>query len=119
MTPMPRRRLPDSCRARRRPAGQDRLSCHTMPGAGVVWNHSLRVPLEETCACLISHQPAPIFGGHLDAGETAAADDRRVAGGRRWPVRQGMQVTVERDRVVELIDAETVLRQARDVRLET
>ncbi len=52
------------------------------------------------------------FGGHLDAGEAAAADDRRVAGGRRWPVRQGVEVVVERDRVVELIDGEAVLGKA-------
>jgi hypothetical protein len=58
------------------------------------------------------------FGGHLDAGEAAAADDRRVAGGRGWPVRQGGEMVVECDCVIDLIDGEAVLVEARDVRLE-
>src|SRR5262249_59564791 len=58
------------------------------------------------------------LGGGGEAGEAAAADDRRVAGRRGWPVRQGLEVVVERDRVVELIDGEAVLGKAWDVRLE-
>src|SRR5690606_29640075 len=58
------------------------------------------------------------FGGHLDAGETAAADDHCIAGGRGWPIRQGGEVAVERDRVVELIDREAVLGKSWYVRLE-
>src|SRR6185503_20689826 len=58
------------------------------------------------------------FGGHLDAGEAAAGDDHGVAGGRGWPVRQGVDVVVECDRVGDLIDAEGVLVKTWDVRLE-
>jgi hypothetical protein len=44
-------------------------------------------------------------------------DLAQARGGGR-PVRQGMDVSVERDRIVELIDAEAELGQPRHVRLE-
>jgi hypothetical protein len=58
------------------------------------------------------------LGGYLDAGEAAAADDHCVAGGRGWPIRQIVEVVVERDRVVELIDGEAVLGKPWYIRLE-
>src|SRR3546814_4584726 len=55
-------------------------------------------------------QPRRNFGGGLDAGKAAANHDDRAAPVRGRPLGEAMQVLVEGNRVIQRVDAETVLR---------
>ena len=63
-------------------------------------------------------KPRRHFGRRLDAGETAAGHDDRVASVHGRPLGEAMQVLVEGNRIVERVDAEAVLGKAGNVRTE-
>ena len=66
----------------------------------------------------ISRSRAGHFGGRLDPGEATAGHDDGVASVHGGPLREVMQMLVERNRIVERIDAEAVRGEARNVRTE-
>ena len=63
-------------------------------------------------------KPRRHFCCRLDAGETAAGHDDRVASVHGRPLREPMQVLVEGNRIVERVDAEAVLGETGNVRTE-
>ena len=63
-------------------------------------------------------KPRGHFRCRLDAGETAAGNDNRVAPVHGRPVGEALQMLVEGNRIVERVDTEAVLGKAGDIRTE-